>query len=102
MKKVLGLLSLAGFTLAATSMVAFSSYAQQAQTKLREPMDMGVDYEEIAFEAADTDGDNLISEGEFARDAAEKFKHLPRLQQCISSNHRILPALLRRGRSCRL
>lgn len=76
MKKVLGLLSLAGFTLAATSMVAFSSYAQQAQTKLREPMDMGVDYEEIAFEAADTDGDNLISEGEFARDAAAAFSGL--------------------------
>ena len=69
MNKALGLLSLTGFTLAATSMMASSGYAQQTPTKLLDPMDMGIYYEEIAFEAADTNGDNLISEGEFARDA---------------------------------
>ena len=76
MKKALGLLSLACFTIAAVSLAANSGYAQQSATKLRAPMDMGVDYEELAFEAADTDGDNLVSEGEFARDAAAGFSGL--------------------------
>lgn len=76
MNKALGLLSLTGFTLAATSMMASSGYAQQTPTKLLDPMDMGIYYEEIAFEAADTSGDNLISEGEFARDAAAAFSGL--------------------------
>ena len=35
-------------------------------------------YEKLAFEAADTDGNNLISEGEFVRDAAAGFSGLDR------------------------
>ena len=46
------------------------AYGQQAPTALPDPMDFGVEYEQFAFEAADTDGNNLISEGEFVRDAA--------------------------------
>lgn len=76
MKKALGLVSLTSLSIAAASMLTISSHAQQAMTQLTPPMDMGVDYEEIAFEAADTDGDNLISEGEFARDAAAAFSGL--------------------------
>jgi Ca2+-binding EF-hand superfamily protein len=44
--------------------------------KLPDPMDFGVVYEELAFEAADTDGNNLVSEGEFVRDAAAAFSGL--------------------------
>jgi hypothetical protein len=33
-------------------------------------------YERVAFDAADTDGDGLISEGELARDAAAGFSGL--------------------------
>lgn len=76
MKKALAYLSLTGLTLAATSILALGGYAQAASTPLPEPMDMGVAYEEFAFEAADTDGDDLISEGEFARDAAAAFSGL--------------------------
>lgn len=35
-------------------------------------------YERFAFEAADTDGDGLVSEGELARDAAAGFSGLDR------------------------
>jgi Ca2+-binding EF-hand superfamily protein len=45
---------------------------------LPDPMDLGRDYEIFAFEAADTDGNNLISEAEFARDAAAAFAGLDR------------------------
>lgn len=76
MKKALGYLSLPGLTLAATSILALGGYAQAASTPLPDPMDMGVAYEEFAFEAADTDGDDLVSEGEFARDAAAAFAGL--------------------------
>ena len=41
-------------------------------------MDFGVVYEKIAFEAVDTNGDNVVSEGEFARDAAAAFSGLDR------------------------
>jgi len=44
--------------------------------KLPDPMDFGTVYEELAFEAADTDGNNLVSIGEFARDAAAAFSGL--------------------------
>jgi Ca2+-binding EF-hand superfamily protein len=44
--------------------------------ELPDPMDFGVVYEELAFEAADTDGNNLVDEGEFARDAAAAFSGL--------------------------
>ena len=43
---------------------------------LPDPMDFGVVYEQLAFEAADTNGDNLVSEAEFARDAAAAFAGL--------------------------
>ncbi len=43
---------------------------------LPDPMDFGTVYEELAFEAADTDGDNLVDIGEFARDAAAAFSGL--------------------------
>jgi EF hand len=46
--------------------------------ELPNPMDFGVVYEKIAFEAADNDGNNLVSEGEFARDAAAAFSGLDR------------------------
>ena len=48
------------------------AWAQQ----LPDPMDFGVVYEQLAFEAADTDGNNLVSEGEFVRDAAAAFSGL--------------------------
>jgi hypothetical protein len=54
------------------------AYGQQAPTALPDPMDFGVVYEQFAFEAADTDGNNLISEGEFVRDAAAGFSGLDR------------------------
>lgn len=44
--------------------------------KLPDPMEFGTVYEELAFEAADTDGNNLVSIGEFARDAAAAFSGL--------------------------
>jgi Ca2+-binding EF-hand superfamily protein len=44
--------------------------------ELPDPMDFGVVYEELAFEAADTDGNKLVDEGEFARDAAAAFSGL--------------------------
>jgi hypothetical protein len=56
----------------AAALVVTSADAQ----KLPDPMDFGVVYEELAFEAADTDGNNLVSEGEFARDAAAAFSGL--------------------------
>lgn len=39
-------------------------------------MDFGVFYQQFAFEAADTDGNNLVSEAEFVRDAAVAFSGL--------------------------
>lgn len=41
-----------------------------------DPMDFGPFYEQFAFEAADSDGNDLISEGEFVRDAAAGFAGL--------------------------
>ena len=55
--------------------VAMAVTAASAQG-LPDPMDFGVVYEELAFEAADTDGNNLVDEGEFARDAAAAFSGL--------------------------
>lgn len=57
-----------------TCWVGASASAQQ----LPNPMDFGKTYEELAFEAADTNADNLISVGEFARDAAAAFSGLDR------------------------
>lgn len=64
--------AIAAFSLAATG--AFAGYTAE----LPDPMDFGLVYEKIAFEAADTDGNNLISEGEFVRDAAVAFSGLDR------------------------
>lgn len=51
--------------------------AAGAQT-MPDPMSYGKVWEEIAFEAADTNGDNLVDAGEFARDAAAAFVELDR------------------------
>jgi hypothetical protein len=67
-----------GFTWLALGLGASQAAAQPAPQKLPDPMDFGVMYEEFAFEAADTDGNNLISEGEFVRDAAAGFSGLDR------------------------
>jgi hypothetical protein len=58
----------------AVSGVAGSAKAYTAE--LPDPMDFGIVYEKIAFEAADTNGDNVVSEGEFVRDAATAFAGL--------------------------
>jgi Ca2+-binding EF-hand superfamily protein len=63
---------LIGVMAAAASCVATAASAQV----LPNPMDFGVVYEELAFEAADTDGNNLVSEAEFVRDAAAAFAGL--------------------------
>lgn len=73
----------ARFALSYVAVLAFGltsahAWAQPAPQKLPDPMDFGVFYEEFAFEAADTDGNNLISEGEFVRDAAAGFSGLDR------------------------
>lgn len=71
------LLLLSCFTIGTTAWAINGAYAQQ-DTELPDPMEFGVMYEKLAFEAADTDGDNLISEGEFVRDAAAGFSGLDR------------------------
>ena len=55
---------------------AILAAADASAQKLPDPMDFGTVYEELAFEAADTDGDNLVDVGEFARDAAAAFSGL--------------------------
>lgn len=62
-------------SLIAAGLAALALTTAQAQD-LPDPMDFGKMYEEFAFEAADTDGNNLVSEGEFARDAAAAFSGL--------------------------
>lgn len=74
MKKGECLLLSASLTLLTAGWTTSGAWAQQ----LPNPMDFGVVYEELAFEAADTDGNNLISEGEFVRDAAAAFSGLDR------------------------
>src|SRR5512144_1501006 len=69
-------LLLTGITIAAASWAMRGPSAQELPAALPDPMDFGVVYEQFAFEAADTDGDNLISEGEFVRDAAAGFSGL--------------------------
>lgn len=66
----------AGVALATAWWGAGKAWAWSAE--LPNPMDFGVVYEKIAFEAADTDGNNLVSEAEFARDAAAAFSGLDR------------------------
>ena len=74
MKKRNYLFLSACFTILTASWTTSDARAQQ----LPDPMDFGVAYEELAFEAADTDGNNLIGEGEFVRDAAAGFSGLDR------------------------
>jgi hypothetical protein len=71
-------LLVSGFTSLALGLGASQAFAQPAPQELPDPMDFGVMYEQFAFEAADTDGNNLISEGEFVRDAAAGFSGLDR------------------------
>jgi len=68
---------LTALTLAAAT-APFAANAQQAPMVMPDPMTWGLAYEQMSFEAADTDGNNLISEGEFARDAAAGFAGLDR------------------------
>ncbi|QLH40646.1 MAG: EF-hand domain-containing protein [Defluviicoccus sp.] len=68
---------LACLTVAATLWATGTFAASEpVVTVLPNPMDLGFAYEAIAFEAADTNGNNLISEGEFVRDAAAGFAGL--------------------------
>lgn len=69
---------LACIAIATASWAVTGAYAQQAPADLPDPTEFGVAYEMFAFEAADTDGNNLISEGEFVRDAAAGFSGLDR------------------------
>lgn len=64
--------------LAAVAAAWVTTEARAWTDQLPNPMDFGVVYEKIAFEAADTNGDNVVSEGEFARDAAAAFAGLDR------------------------
>lgn len=50
--------------------------AVAAAQQLPDPMSFGTAYQQLAFEAADTNADNLVSEGEFVRDAAAAFAGL--------------------------
>lgn len=68
---------LTALTLAAAA-APFAAHAQQAPMVMPDPMTWGLAYEQMSFEAADTDGNNLISEGEFVRDAAAAFAGLDR------------------------
>lgn len=69
---------LLGLTMGAATISSTGAYAQQAPEELPDPAEFGTAYEMFAFEAADTDGNNLISEGEFVRDAAAGFSGLDR------------------------
>ena len=62
----------------AAATAPLAAHAQQAPMVMPDPMTWGLAYEQMAFEAADTDGNNLISEGEFVRDAAAAFAGLDR------------------------
>jgi Ca2+-binding EF-hand superfamily protein len=63
-------------SVAITALAAGGALAQQGKGDPDDPMDLGPMFQKVAFDAADTDGDNLISEGEFARDAAAAFAGL--------------------------
>ena len=71
-------LILLGVTIGTAAFGLTGVYAQEAPRELPDPAEFGVAYEMFAFEAADTDGNNLISEGEFVRDAAAGFSGLDR------------------------
>jgi hypothetical protein len=71
-------LFLVSFTFLAAGGATTGVWADPWTEELPNPMDFGVVYEKIAFEAADTNGDNVVDEGEFARDAAVAFSGLDR------------------------
>lgn len=58
------------------ALAGWAGAASAADTVPDDPMDLGPAFQKVAFDAADTDGDNLISEAEFARDAAAAFAGL--------------------------
>lgn len=64
------------FALAMTVWAAGGASAQQAKGDPDDPMDLGPTFQRVAFDAADTDGDGLVSEAEFGRDAAAAFAGL--------------------------
>lgn len=63
-----------GFAMAAWSVAGVN--AQQGKGDPDDPMDLGPAFQKVAFDAADTDGDGLVSEAEFTRDAAAAFAGL--------------------------
>ena len=73
--------SAAGTVLSATILAAVTMAALVGAAAAQEASVPGYDrfsysYERLAFDAADTDGDGLVSEAELARDAAEPFEGL--------------------------
>ena len=69
---------LAGLAIGPAGWATSGAYAQPFSAQLPDPMDFGVVYEKLAFEAADTNGNDLVSEGEFVRDATVAFSGLDR------------------------
>lgn len=65
-----------GATLAIAA--AAPAFAQQPPTGVEPAEPYPGAYERLAFDAADTDGDGVVSEGELARDAAAGFSSLDR------------------------
>jgi Ca2+-binding EF-hand superfamily protein len=63
-----------GFAMAAWSVAGAN--AEQGKGDPDDPMDLGPAFQKVAFDAADTDGDGLVSEAEFTRDAAAAFAGL--------------------------
>ena len=62
--------------LAVTAGAASGTLAEQGKGDPDDPMDLGPAFQKVAFDAADTDGDGLVSEAEFVRDAAAGFAGL--------------------------
>lgn len=63
-------------TLATATMAALLGTAAAQEAKLPASQTFTFSYEQLAFDAADTDGDGLVSEAELARDAAVGFATL--------------------------
>ncbi len=72
---MLGIAKRVWFGCAIAGPVVLAAAGAPAQT-LPNPMEFGTVYQQLAFEAADTDGDNRVDLGEFARDAAAAFSGL--------------------------
>lgn len=65
-------------TAAAVIGLSAHAYAQSKAGDPDDPMNLGVAYEHVAFDAADSNGDGIVDEAEFARDAAAGFAGLDR------------------------